>query len=64
MKDPARNISKKEAYTRPEINRVILDNSISLVMMTEIPPNPPPRDNFRKGNDSPFESPFGNKPFA
>jgi hypothetical protein len=64
VKDPAQKISGKEVYTRPEIHRVILDNSISLVMMTDIPPNPPPRENYRKGNDSPFESPFGDKPFA
>jgi hypothetical protein len=33
-------------------------------MMTEMPPNPPPRGGGSKGNDSPFQSPFGDKPFG
>ena len=55
--------SKKE-YTKPEVTRVILDYSISLVMMTDSPPNPPPRGGGSKGTDSPFQSPFGDKPFS
>ena len=47
-----------------------LDNSISLVMITTIPPNPPPRGTGgkgidKKGLDEPaFQSPFGDKPFG
>jgi len=54
----------KKQYICPEITRVALDNSISLVMMTETPPNPPPRGGGSKGTDSPFQSPFGDKPFG
>jgi hypothetical protein len=54
----------KKRYTKPEVTRVALDYSISLVMMTVTPPNPPPRDGGKKGTDSPFQSPFGDKPFG
>jgi hypothetical protein len=54
----------KKQYIKPEITRVTLDNSISLVMMTDIPPNPPPRGGGSKGGDTPFQSPFGDKPFG
>ncbi|MRR22289.1 hypothetical protein EG830_04840 [bacterium] len=56
---------KKRRYVRPEVIRIELDNSISLVMMTAAPPHPPPRGR-RSGNsqpDSPFSSPFSDKPF-
>jgi len=55
---------KKRRYVRPEVIRIELDNSISLVMMTAAPPHPPPRG--RSGTsqpDSPFSSPFSDKPF-
>lgn len=57
-------INKKQ-YIKPEITRVALDNSISLVMMTDIPPNPDPdtRGGGSKGSE-PFQSPFGDKPFG
>ena len=32
-------------------------------MMT-IPPNPDPRAGGKKSNDTPFQSPFGDKPFG
>jgi len=41
-------ISSKKSYSKPEITRIILDNSISLVMMTTTPPNPPPRGGVAK----------------
>jgi hypothetical protein len=53
----------KKLYIKPEIIKVDLDFSISLVMMTVMPPNPPPRGGG-KGNDTPFQSPFGDKPFG
>ena len=62
----------KKPYIKPEILRFQIDNTISLVMMTDIPPNPPPRGRGgpggrripRKGADDPtFKSPFGDKPF-
>ena len=66
MKTTVQNILIKESYSKPEVTRIILDNSISLVMMTASPPNPPPRGKPKggdKGIDSPFTSPFGDKPF-
>lgn len=53
----------KKQYTKPEIIKIKLDNSISLVMMT-IPPDPPPRSGGSKGGDDPFASPFSDKPFS
>ena len=39
--------------------------SISLAIMTTTPPNPPPRDGGKgKNESSPFQSPFGDKPFG
>jgi len=54
----------KKSYIKPEIVKVDLDYSISLVMMTFTPPNPPPRGGGGKGNNTPFQSPFGDKPFG
>lgn len=54
-------------YIKPEIKRIELDNSISLVMMTWNPgdgkppwaPGPPPD----RPKGKPFESPFKDSPF-
>jgi len=55
----------KKIYKKPEIKKIALDNWISLVMMTTIPPNPDPRGDGKKGSDDPFASPFDNdKPFG
>jgi hypothetical protein len=64
LKTINRKISSRKVYTKPEIIRIVVDNSISLVMMTTIPPDPPPRGGTNKSNDSPFQSPFGDKPFG
>ena len=50
----------KKVYIKPEINKIGLDNSISLVMMTTIPPNPDPRKSATESFESPFDE---NKPF-
>jgi len=57
---------KRRLYVRPAIIRIELDNSISLVMMTAAPPNPPPRRGQHGDSepDSPFASPFSDKPFS
>jgi len=52
----------RRKYTKPKISRVELDSSISLVMMTTIPPNPDPRGDTKKSD--PFSSPFDDKPFG
>jgi hypothetical protein len=57
------NIPAKKPYICPVINKISLDYSISLVMMTDAPSPPTPRGGGGKGSD-PFQSPFGNKPFA
>ena len=62
LKTINQKISSKKTYCRPEVVRIILDSSISLVMMTTPPKDPPPRGGASK-NDTPFASPFGDKPF-
>jgi len=59
-------IRKRRRYVRPGVIRIELDNSISLVMMTSAPPNPPPRrrQGAESEPDSPFASPFNDKPFS
>jgi hypothetical protein len=58
-------ILSKKSYSRPMVSRFMLDKSISLVMMTNPPVNPPgPRGGGSKGADEPFQSPFGDKPFS
>ena len=71
LKAEDQNILSVKSYTKPEITRIVLDNSISLVMMTDTLPNPGPRGGGKKGedypfkgNDSPFDSPFEDKPFS
>jgi len=63
LKNIDRKISSKKSYIKPLVTRMILDNSISLVMMTA-PPNPDPRGGGSKGADEPFQSPFGDSPFG
>jgi hypothetical protein len=64
LKNIAQKILFRKPYCQPAVSRVALDNLISLVMMTEIPPNPDPQGGAKKGNDTPFASPFGDKPFG
>jgi hypothetical protein len=55
---------KKKQYIKPDITRIVLDYSISLVMMSG-PIDPPPRSGGKgKGESTPFQSPFGDKPFG
>lgn len=58
-------MAKRKQYTKPEITRVDLDQSITLMMAS--PPMDPmmmPRGDGGKGTDTPFTSPFDNKPFG
>ena len=58
-------MTPKKRYIKPEVNRIELDNTISLVMMSgPIDPPPPPGIGSNKKNDTPFASPFGDKPFG
>lgn len=54
----------RKNYIKPNIQKINLDKTISLVMMTTTPPNPPPRGDGSKGISNPFESPFSDKPFG
>ena len=56
-------LSKKK-YTRPEISRILLDKSINLMMQSIAPMPPMPMGGGSKGTDTPFTSPFDNKPFS
>jgi hypothetical protein len=54
----------KRVYKKPEIFKIDLDFSISL-LMESAPINPPPRGGSKSNNnDTPFQSPFGDKPFS
>jgi hypothetical protein len=58
-------ILTRKQYYKHVVTRVILDNTISLIMMSTTPGNPPgPRGGGSKGADEPFKSPFGDKPFG
>jgi len=57
-------VTNKKQYIKPEILKIVLDNTISLQMQSA-PPNPDPRGGGNKGGSSePFQSPFGDKPFG
>ena len=45
------------------MTKIRLDNTISLIMQSFPIEPPPPPGIGKKGNDDPFESPFGDKPF-
>lgn len=59
----ANEVRNKREYIKPEVTRVEIDMLVSLVMNSTPPINPPPRGGGGKGSDTPFESPFGDKPF-
>ncbi|MCX6262024.1 MAG: hypothetical protein NTY95_14545 [Bacteroidia bacterium] len=55
----------RKPYSKPEITRVDLDPSISLMMQSPpINPMMMPAGDGSKGTDTPFSSPFDNKPFS
>jgi hypothetical protein len=56
---------KKKLYFKPEIEKVVLDNTISLQMQSDTPPTiPDPRGAGSKSpNSDPFPTPFEDKPF-
>jgi hypothetical protein len=56
-------ISKKK-YPKPEIIRINLDKSINLMMRSAAPMPPMPMGGGGKGADTPFTSPFDDKPFS
>lgn len=54
----------KKIYTKPEVQRIDLDNTITLQMQSVPPADPPIRTDGSKGKNEPFTSPFGDKPFG
>jgi hypothetical protein len=66
LKNAEEKILNKKYYIKPLVSRIVLDNSISLVMMTTPPVDPHPRGGDSKGGttSTPFSSPFGDKPFS
>ena len=60
---------RKREYIKPIINKIVLDNTISLQMKSS-PKDPPPRGRGGgkglgiDGPPEPFQSPFGDKPFG
>jgi hypothetical protein len=56
---------KKRPYIKPEIEKIVLDNTISLQMQSDIPPVIPGArgDGSKSPGSDPFASPFGDKPF-
>lgn len=54
----------KKVYKKPQIVKIDLDFTISL-LMESAPTNPPPRGGSSGSKESqPFQSPFGDKPFS
>jgi hypothetical protein len=54
---------KKRVYIKPIINKIVLDFTISM-QMNSPPDDPPGQGGGKKGTDTPFQSPFGDKPFG
>jgi len=54
----------RRRYIKPAVERIELDNSISLVMMTTAPPPPPRPRGVGSSKNDPFQSPFSDKPFS
>jgi hypothetical protein len=56
----------RKKYIKPEVTLVTIDSSISLMMLS----NPGPRggtankNSIMKSTNTPFQSPFGDKPFG
>jgi hypothetical protein len=58
-------VAKKKTYSKPQIIRIELDQSLNLMMLS--PPGNPmmmPTGSGNKGTDNPFASPFDDKPFG
>ncbi|HLP71743.1 MAG TPA: hypothetical protein VK155_02500 [Bacteroidales bacterium] len=54
----------KKAYIKPEVKRIDIDWSITIMMLSS-PTDPPPRRGSTQPRQDPFQSPFdNNKPFG
>jgi len=57
-------VNKKKSYIKPEITLIDLDQTISLMMVSNPDPIGSGSKGSQKGSDEPFQSPFGDKPFS
>ena len=56
---------KRKPYSKPEIKKIELDNSINLMFYSpRVNPMMMTMAGGTKGTDSPFSSPFDDKPFS
>jgi hypothetical protein len=58
-----RLMAKRRPYTKPEIIRIEIDPAFTL-MQASPPINPMMMPTGTKGTDTPFTSPFDDKPFS
>jgi hypothetical protein len=56
-------MSIRKLYIKPRVTKIDLDLSITLIMKSKVKP-PPPRGGGSNQPATPFESPFGDKPFS
>jgi hypothetical protein len=54
----------KKQYVKPEVIMVNLDKSLTLMMISNPDPRSGGNSSPSKGTDTPFQSPFGDKPFG
>jgi hypothetical protein len=57
-------VRAKKKYIKPLVTLVYLDKSITLMMISNPPPIGGSKKSYKKSNDEPFKSPFGDKPFS
>jgi len=57
--DTTHNISKGKIYTTPQIERIELDNEISLILQSNINPVGEPIGAFEYFNNDPFKTKIG-----
>jgi hypothetical protein len=54
----------KKLYIKPSATIIHIDNSITLMMISNPGPRGGGNSSPSKGNDQPFQSPFGEKPLG
>jgi len=58
MKKTDNTVKKKRIYYHPEINVIMIDNKISLVMMSAYGPGSPPNGNRESEPDDQDDTPY------
>lgn len=57
-------MNKKKSYIKPLVTLIDLDQTITLMMVSDPDPRTGGSKGSQKGSDEPFKSPFGDKPFS